>query len=134
MDTVKVKTSELVGVALDWAVAQAVEFPVQYSRRIGLHCARTMTVSADTAFIRMGSTYRPSTDWSQCGPLIEEYRLEIIWIDAHKKEGWAVIKSWSYGEVYGNFPIGDTHLIAACLAIVSKKFGETVSIPSELMQ
>lgn len=59
MSMVKVKTSELIGPALDWAVATA--------EGISIHalCAGGFAVNCED--------YSPSTDWSQGGPLIEKY-------------------------------------------------------------
>ena len=52
----KIKTSELQGAALDWAVAKAVG----------------VDVSSTTIPI-----YRPSTNWMHLGPLIERHEVEI---------------------------------------------------------
>lgn len=125
----KIKTSELSGVALDWAVAQAVDFPVQYTKRMGLHIARTMDVSAEQRFIRMGSRYCPSTDWSQGGPLIERFTLEIV--RSHCQ--WNAVRSWYVGEPISWYPEGRTILIAACRAIVAAKLGDEVDVPEGLV-
>jgi len=105
---IEVKTENLAGLALDWAVAQIENFPVQYSRRLGLHCASVLRVSAEPSFVRMGGRYSPSTYWSQGGPLIEKYKPDIVY---HS----------------------ETVLIAACRAIVAGKLGDTIAIPAELL-
>lgn len=124
MKMVKVKTAELIGSALDWAVAKADGFRVQYSRRMGLHCAEIMRVSAAETFIRMGCSYRPSADWSQGGPLIEKYKLRLVPCDA----GY-----FSYTDYMAFEGVGETALIAACRAIVYHKIGDVVSVPADLI-
>lgn len=104
---IEVKTADLIGKALDWAVCLAAN---------GFSCLVT-------------SDY--STDWAQGGPLIEEYRLEIVF-SGSRSQGWECVKSWSYQEVDDTYPVGETHLIAACRAIVAAKLGNVVSVPAEL--
>ena len=55
------KTRELTGAALDWAVEQ-IDKPVWWH----------------------GKTYQPSTNWAQGGPIIERERIEIVF----NGEGW----------------------------------------------
>lgn len=127
MKMVEVKTAELIGSALDWAVAKADGFRVQYSRRMGLHCAEIMRVSAAETFIRMGCSYCPSTDWSQGGPLIEKYRVGI-YCDYTPSEAITANVTGS-----GAVATGETFLIAACRAIVAANLGDVVSVPAELI-
>lgn len=127
---IEVKTSELEGAALDWAVAQADGFPVQYSKRLGVHVQKTMQVSADPSYIRMGSRYQPSTDWSQGGPLIDKYQIEFRYVS---DEIVRAVLATGAAFIPTPFGTGQTHLIAACRAIVAAKLGETVSVPAELL-
>lgn len=122
MTMVEVKVSELSGAALDWAVAKIEGYDL-------------MKHPFRRAFIEgVGHVdYRPSTDWSQGGPLIERYSLEIVF-DGSRNYGWRCVKDWCYGEVNDTYPLGETHLIAACRAIVASKFGDAVSVPAELVE
>jgi hypothetical protein len=101
------KTSELTGAALDWAVAK---------------CEGAINGDdLDIGFILEGG-YSPSTDWAQGGPIIERERIELehdgfIW--------WARIKA---DEDYS----GPTPLIAAMRCYVASKLGDEVEIPEEL--
>ena len=103
----KIKTSELTGAALDWAVAK---------------CEGAINGNdLDIGFILEGG-YSPSTDWAQGGPIIE-------------REGIAIFieypKDW--GATDGNYrKAGDTPLIAAMRCYVASKLGDEVEIPKEL--
>ena len=54
----KIKTSELIGPALDWTVAK------------GNAIGNDWTICA--------ASYHPSTDWSQGGPIIERESIDIM--------------------------------------------------------
>lgn len=133
MSMVEVKVAELSGAALDFAVAQ-VEKPENFVLRdateeIGCWVIGIAYNAADPdSWLK--SSYCPSTDWSQGGPLIDKHRLEII----ESGNGFACVKEWVYSEPYEWYPVGETHLIAACRAIVTKASGDTVQVPEELMR
>ena len=111
----EIKTSELTGAALDWAVAK---------------CEGAINGDdLDIGFILEGG-YSPSTDWSQGGPLIE---CEGIDICTDTYGGWVatLITDWEDGTfVQGK---GDTCLIAAMRCYVASKLGYEVEIPKELL-
>lgn len=118
MKMVEVKVSELEGAALDYAVAKAEGDEHWTSDR-----------NPDWFAWRMRN-WKPSTDWSQGGPLIDEYRPDIQGV----RSGGFVAYLNNYMDdldplVTGQ---GDTYLIAACRAIVAAKLGDTVKIPAEL--
>lgn len=131
MSMVEVKTADLIGDALDWAVAQVVK-PEGFVLRDAtgeLGCwVIGIAYNADDPESWMKSNYSPSTEWIHGGPLISEHQLEIV----QSGNGWSGVKSWCYGEPYEWYPVGETHLIAACLAIVMKASGDTVQVPEEL--
>lgn len=112
----KIKTSELTGAALDWAVAQAEgNVRLQYDSREGL------IINNVLGWI----PYRPSVAWQQGGPIIERERITVrFWegedyVHAYKwnAEGWLE---------------GPTPLIAAMRCYVASKLGDEVDIPEEL--
>lgn len=140
MAFVEVKTSELIGEALNWAVAKAqgwVNYPDDSIEQGSLwHTDPARLVFGTTHRV---ATYKPSTSWAQCGPLILEYQPALI-PEAHDgAEGTEYSEKW-YANIYYNG--GDeyttepclTPLIAACRAIVATVFGDTVSVPAELIQ
>jgi hypothetical protein len=96
------KTNELTGAALDWAVARC-EGGVGDNQLIG-------------------AWYTPSTDWAQGGPIIE--REEIAIFLEYPKEWGATDGNYSKG--------GDTPLIAAMRCYVASKLGDEIELPKEL--
>ena len=75
MNLVEVKTTELIGPALDWAVAKAdghepIVTPFKNSIGNALYLAEWAQ--------REGIRWQPSTDWSQGGPLIEKHGIEVF--------------------------------------------------------
>lgn len=115
---VEVKTAELIGAALDWAIGKFVGH-VEIDDELG--------VVSDMSHNITGK-WSPSTDWSQCGPLIEKYNIGLA----------PIVRGWGAGIdetdlAYGDCQCGETPLIAACRAIVAAKRGDTVSVPKELI-
>jgi hypothetical protein len=120
------KTSELTGAALDWAVAKC-EGVVKGD-------------SLDIGFILEGG-YSPSTDWSQGGPIIE--REDISFRKYHRPDSEAHGKYYAricresgtmicWHKTTGHQQTGPTPLIAAMRCYVASKLGEEVDIPDEL--
>jgi len=98
------KTSELTGAALDWAVAQCENFSVRYG--FDDNCPEY------------------STDWSQGGPIIEREMIELI------PQTPALWDAMYRGQHIPND--GPTPLIAAMRCYVASKLGDDVEIPEEL--
>lgn len=123
-----VKTSDLIGPALDWAVAKA-----EGHQPLLVPTGRTeYSVGVITAMDDgpKGFACCYSTDWSQGGPLIEKHVWALPQRATHRYHLGAF-------EAYtpGGFPHnGDTPLIAACRAIVAAELGDQVDVPDELMQ
>ncbi|WP_170949814.1 MULTISPECIES: phage protein NinX family protein [Pseudomonas] len=159
---VEVKTQELSGVALDWSVAQVEIKAGEITDKSEEHSTgrpyfnckfanpslwgegreQKGTINQDTGgpwvFHGPGGSYSPSTDWGHGGPLIARYQVALI-PEAHDGlEGTEMSERW-YADVYfdgGNQYTTehcDTALIAACRAIVASVFGDTVSVPKDLL-
>ena len=102
------KTSELQGAALDWAVARCEGMEGEFKNYSG-------------AFIE--STYNPSTDWAQGGPIIERDKITVEYTG--DPDTWcANIRADE--EVYGPTP-----LIAAMRCFVASRLGDEVEIPKD---
>ena len=99
------KTSELTGVALDWAVAKCVG-----------RSEPEVVNNFHVAWHTWGNTHY-STDWAQGGPIIEREKMGVF--PTH--DGWAA-----------GMQSGPTPLIAAMRCYVASRLGEDVSIPEEL--
>lgn len=133
MNMVEVKTAELIGVALDWAVAQAVN--------------QEFLMVGDWPHIvafggKLYGRYSPSCNWSQVGPLIEIMMLSGKWEIVPWRNGVAFqnytsecvpVDGKSFDEE-SIFVAGSTVLEAACRAIVFAKLGDTVQVPAELVK
>ena len=103
------KTSELTGAALDWAVQQ---------------CEGTRK---DIDFAWWTEDYTPSTDWGQGGPIIER---EGIQLTPDEYMGTWTAYTTMEGEPYEY--TGPTPLIAAMRCYAASKLGDNIDIPAEL--
>ena len=107
----KIKTSELTGAALDYAVAQCEgrEYPDNAHRYLGK------------------AYYCPSTDWAFGGPIIDR---ESISTTKHADQNYWWAGAWDARHK----GTGPTPLIAAMRCYVATKLGEEVEIPEELLK
>lgn len=118
------KTSELTGAALDWAVAK---------------CEPDDTLAiyfdADTGEpicydeLESNQEYKPSTDWAQGGAIIEREKLTVGYADM--EGGFWTARTAEYPPKYIK---GQTPLIAAMRCYVASKLGDEVDVPAELME
>ena len=114
----KVKTADLIGPALDWAVAK-IDQP-QWSE---YDCE--LWVQDDEY------QYSPSTIWSQGGPIIEREWLDTASWPNESDENlrWECTQ---YDSINCR-TFGPTPLIAAMRCFVASRFGDEVDIPEELL-
>jgi hypothetical protein len=110
------KTNELTGAALDWAVAQ---------------CEGTKVLIIEQQIV-WPEDYEPSTKWALGGPIIERERMDIECWDFHSMP-WKASMWWDDENSAADIQmIGPTPLIAAMRCYVASKLGEEVAIPKEL--
>ena len=104
------KTNELTGAALDWAVAKC---------------------EGKDAIVRAPHKYvfEPSTNWAQGGPIIEREGISV-W--AFDDVTWKAENPFASGvdQVFE----GPTPLIAAMRCYVASKLGDEVEVPKELIK
>ena len=107
------KTRELTGAALDWAVAK---------------CEGITWEQGDIDAGEYGPGFKPATDWSAGGPIIEREIADIerfsdaLWeATAYTKNAQDIVQS------------GPTPLIAAMRCYVASKLGVEVDVPAELL-
>jgi hypothetical protein len=105
------KTSELTGAALDWAVSEA----------LGLDWYQPEYGEAQAAY---------STDWAQGGPIIEREKM-TVGKQVHKSD-WSAESFNGEGIDVAHIGFGPTPLIAAMRCYVASKLGDEVEIPEEL--
>lgn len=134
--------SELEGEALDWAVAKAIgDEDVRLhdgivEDRDGRPVEHFVIIDCEDYSekpFRWVEAYSPSTDWSQCGPLIEACSIAISSpghsLLAEKDDLWCA--STPSGAVVQT---GKTPLIAACRAIVAAKLGDRAEVSIALLK
>ena len=115
------KTTELQGAALDWAVAMSEGYEPQIDR--GMVWCRPFHGSF--------SRYCPTTDWAQGGPIIEREKINIgkHSCDEDGVVTWGASKSSLF---QGAFYAGPTPLIAAMRCYVASKLGDEIELPEDL--
>ena len=122
----KIKTADLLGPALDWAVAKCEKLD---DATIKLDVENTPTCFAG------GDAFEPSIDWSQAGPIIEREFIELR-NQTNFSGGW---EAWKWDNSKSDYIIigkqgayCPTPLIAAMRCYVASKLGDEVDIPEEL--
>lgn len=126
----KIKTSELIDDALDWAVASlhgytltsdGISKLLQRGKEMRMLCSGSASLS-----------YSPSTDWSQGGPIIEREWLDVTPWPNESDEGlrWQCKQHDSIDCV----AFGPTPLIAAMRCFCYARLGAEVDIPEELLR
>lgn len=127
-DLIEVKTADLVGEALGWAVGKAEGLnlelvPPQYG-----NSWRVFARYRGQAIEHI-KRYNPWEDWALGGPLIEKYKLDLGAPMEMKLGPWNANTEW--GHPSGQK--GGTALVASCRAVVAAKLGDTVQVPKELL-
>ena len=98
------KTSELTGAALNWAVAKAEGYRLDLAPE---------------------GSYTPSTNWAQGGPIMEREWIQTAYYS--EGLGWAALRKDG-----GHGQFGPTPLTAAMRCYVASKLGDDVDVPEEL--
>lgn len=116
----KIKTSELTGLQLDWAVAKCEGLDVY------------IPAFADTPWLQFKDCYgtpqhcpKFSTDWAQGGPIIELEGIDVSYVS---KSDWFASKRENHEKLY----FGLSPLVAAMRCFVTSKLGDEVEVPEEL--
>jgi hypothetical protein len=98
------KTANLIGTALDWAVAK---------------CEKPDWLGNQAEVYVLKAGFHPSTDWALGGAIIE-------------REGIALIPNWT-AERPGFSADGGTPLVAAMRCYVASKLGEEIELPGAFL-
>jgi hypothetical protein len=127
------KTADLTGAALDWAVAKCEGVGVSVDQTLRLAEVILDTVQDMTRYTSW--VFKPSTNWAQGGPIIDRmsssdgFRFE-------ERPDTKPLAEFYYDQMYGQYRFsasGDTTLIAAMRCYVASKLGDEVEIPAELL-
>ena len=114
-----VKTSELSGAALDWAVLESQEPKNPHNVNLVLE--------GD-----FDGPYQYSTDWALAGPIIEREGIVFVL----REQGWVAAREfWYLQDAADNdlLSTGPTPLIAAMRAYVQSAMGDEADVPEELL-
>ena len=128
----KIKTNQLTGAALDWAVAICEGF-TDYD-----HATETM-LPPRKEYGRVNMyEYSYSTDWAEGGPIIEREKVCVEYMAGAGDGGldvWVtevLHEDRKYSGVTSSAGEGPTPLIAAMRCYVASKLGDYIDIPEEL--
>ena len=131
------KTSELIGPALDWAAEKSLGTPWSPN---GYFCYDPP--HSELGWFSSKPRHSYSSDWSQGGPIISRKNIDILHcqngIERHETlarihehadvTGKVIASAWA---LHGEGPERD--LIAAMRCYVSSELGDEVEIPKELL-
>ena len=103
------KTNELTGAALDWAVAK---------------CEKPEWLGNQAEVYVLKAGFHPSTNWAQGGPIIEREGISVC---PDEIAPWCAF--FDNGTAEYVFYTGTTPLIAAMRCYVASKLGDEVELP-----
>ena len=127
----KIKTADLIGPALDWAVAKAEGLNPNSDPKVRRQYVGYSGFAEANGFGYAIKHY--STDWSQGGPIIERERIALRAHD-HDVQEWSAEPSINTVQTrLSSFSTGPTPLVAACRCFVAARLGDEVDIPDELV-
>ena len=125
----KIRTSELTGAALDWAVAKCEGLRLHKDALLGGVMKDGWWASGyytdPNQWIRLGRL-RYSTSWAQGGPIIEREHISTEWSSL-----WDCWTARDLRNAAFSF-MGPTPLIVAMRSFVASRLGEEVEVPDEL--
>jgi len=136
-DLIEVKTADLAGEALGWAVGKAEGLnlelvPPQYGNPWRVFARYQGQAIEHT------KRYNPWEDWALGGPLIDKHHVQT----SFNGSGFSRSPTGEYWCAYVCKPTGQQELpsgggpnalTATCRAIAQAKLGDTVQVPKELM-
>jgi len=123
----KMKTSSLEGMPLNWAVAIAWSDMERVSLSTFCRGGFLSLFHSRNDYLGVlvdSCAFYPSTKWSQGGPIIEQEKIDLLWMFG---DGWMAKQCRK-----GFNARGPTPLIAAMRCFVASKLGDEVEIPEEL--
>lgn len=130
-EMIEVKTSDLAGAALDWAVAQVDEVKTIMLNTRKSEKKKPFALFGSLALpLASEEGYAPSSCWHCGGPLIDKHRISLHG-PGHHSGVW--VSSMNGSETI-HTTTGATALEAACRRIVYEHLGDIFKLPVELAQ
>ena len=128
----RIKTADLTGPTLVWAVATCEGYECLFEDEVSgpwlvpqegfLHDEKSL------------SQYSPPTNWSQGGPIIEREGISLLYLYVTDDPfRWAATQKPTIKKVKPESVYGPTPLIAAMRCYVASRLGDEVDIPEELL-
>jgi hypothetical protein len=121
----KIKTSELTGAALDWAVAKCENDIVILNYKGAEQVEK---------FKRLHMCYAYSTNWAFGGPIVEREIAELARCRSGDGPVYFEARCGMEGAPGHAITHGPTPLIAAMRCYVASKLGDEIDVPEELTQ
>jgi hypothetical protein len=119
------KTHELTGAALDWAVAKC-----EPDDTLAIYFDEVTGEPLEHDDWQDNQTYKPSTDWAQGGEIIEREKIGFRFSGDF---GFCAWKSYGVGPHQNEYSqYGPAPLIAAMRCYVASKLGDQVDIPEQV--
>ena len=116
------KTSELTGATLDWAVAKC-----EPDDTLAIYFDEDTGEPLEHDDWQDNQTYSPSTNWAQGGPIIEREKIDVMW--CHDR--WCAYAMTPDGSAQLQTE-ASTPLVAAMQAYVASVLGGEIDVPKEL--
>lgn len=139
----KLKTDNLMHVALDWAVAEASRQDYPWMKTYLSKSGRLMTANYGEFDPRKGVPfYQPSQNWNEGGYIIEREKIGFWFVHECVDEDGKIERAEQWYAEYAyteetadstyHFSTGPTPLIAAMRCYVLCKLGEEVTLPDDI--
>lgn len=119
------KTTNLIGPALDWAVAKC-----EGHGPVWDEVSEQFFLEGDCTWAFLGE-FSPSTDWSRGGPIIDREKIDIVWEEGQPHARTSRMVRVPGGVMTWCTTKGPTPLIAAMRCYVCSRLGNEVDIPKE---
>ena len=122
-ESIQMKTSELTGAALDWAVAKCEGYTD--------YCGQTDKMLAprkEYGWVCLSDiTY--TTDWAQGGPILNNAKISRTIDDTGR---WIAYSAYNYAEEKQWMHCDRSELVAGLRCFVESQLGDEVDVPNEL--
>ncbi|EPN6726292.1 DUF2591 domain-containing protein [Pseudomonas putida] len=128
-ELIEVKTADLVGEALGWAVGTAEGLDLQLAEPGYNGVPWRVFARYQGQAIEHTKRFNPWEDWALGGPLMHKHNVSLR-CPQEERDYWA---AWITDNGKDVADGADLPLPAACRAIVAQKLGDTVQVPKELM-
>lgn len=129
----KIKTQELEGAALDWAVAKC-EGALS---PLGNVIVKGRADRSHKLIITVGEIedpiveYSPSTDWAQGGPLLNRHKISRT---INHSGLWIAYAGYNLNDEPRHMQCDRSELVAGLRCLVALNLGEVVDVPEELLE